>query len=188
MDYFDYYHRRVSWWVYRSLRDVHYVPGELESFDEFLPAFCSRCRLNGQTDHPIAGIAGNTRTSQESGTNPAIAAGRAQKKTAHWATCAVVKSIRISSSCFPGLSREENQRGLFPNLPKSRTAARDFYISQKRDTAARLNSIKALPRFAGLANHPRSTVPIPLQGSANDLLRNKANSLHHLPTETSESN
>ena len=51
---------------------------------------------------------------EESGTGPAIAADRAQKKNAYTAACAVAKSIRKSSICFPELSCADNQRGLFP--------------------------------------------------------------------------
>jgi hypothetical protein len=44
---------------------------------------------------------------------------------------AVVESIRKSSICFPDLSCAVNQRASSRGLPKSRTAPRDFYISEK---------------------------------------------------------
>ena len=115
-DYLDSYHRRASRRVYSSrwarfLRSLEWVWG---FFDEFPSAFCSRCGHDGQSDHSIARIAGTSRDGQESGTSPAIAAGRAQKKNPHSPACAVAKSIRKSSICFPDLSCADNQRGLFP--------------------------------------------------------------------------
>jgi hypothetical protein len=54
-----------------------------------------------------------------------------QKENAYSAPCAVAKSIRKSSICFPDLSCAANRRGFFPERTKARplTLIRDHEVS-----------------------------------------------------------